>query len=1257
MRSIIDVPEHVVERLECKEAVEVFRDLLNCEAKRLGVPLGRINISTKTNIADGGIDASVDYAVSNDAAEVLCAGNTHYQIKAGTSAKPWQKSWVCEELFGRKGKQGRENLGEAVRRCMDSNERYVLVCSGADTQANNIAKAKETVVSVFEKCGYDQPKVEVWGCGHIVKMLSRYPSLCLKVTGRNVCEFQTHESWSQSEDMSLVVHLGEEQKQLIANIRNYMRGDQVRHVRLIGEPGIGKTRAVLEALRTDDLGALTIYVEHADDFQKSHLYNELLRADNDYYVILVIDECSARERGSIWNVLRNRSERCRLVTIDHGPEESADDMMITLHCPVMPDGEIATIIKDYVDSPYEAERWAPMCGGSPRVAHVIGQNLKRNPEDIFKAPATVDVWGRFIAGYDCHGSRAVQERLVVLRHIALFERFGFEEPVEDEAKFISKLVERVDPQVTWGKFQEIVYELKRRRILQGKTTCFIAPKALHIYLWLDFWRKYGIGSLTEFLQNLPDALSRWFMSMFTYAQSSAKAFKRAAELLDPSGPFSDESFLTSRKGCMCLGILGEAHPEATLSCLERTIGKWSCARLLEFKEGRQRIVWALEKIAVWGEYFHRAAMVLLKLAEAETANFSNNATGTFTALFSLAYGPMAPTEAPPEQRVQSLRIALESKVARQRELGLKACETALNTRGGIRMVGAEYQGLRPSAKLWMPKMWGEVFDAYRAVWKLVVEMHEKWEGEERTKAGTVLVTSTGGLVDIKALQGMVLDDVEELIEDSTTDLGALVNMVRSKLRYGCDDLDAEVVARLEGIDGKITGETFASKLRRFVLLGNWDDLHKEDGELSCEFDMIMQDLAREAVETPRLLFSEIAGVVEGDGMFLSRFGYELGKEDGKQVLLSGIIDEYGKRCGKANPSLLGGYLCAAHECDANGWEEIVLGLLSEDRIGPLIVDVIWRSGLTAKVVKELVEACKEGTIEPDTLAVLAHSGRLSEIEGSAVHTLSDFLAGSGRPVCAWAAVCLLYGFYLHGKKQDVLPEEIILRALTNKTLFEEGAKRDSEYYWHELASKLVDQCDERRRTLLKYLFEVICESDSLFATSHSSISKTIMKCIEIDPDEAWDIMCSVMGDGDGIAGLRIRLWLSPTSFGEDEKGPILLFRREAILEWVEEKPCGRAEFVAEIAPKTIESEGIHSLARELLIQYGDNEEVRCSLFRHFWGGGWCGSRAGYYRRKRDTARKWLENEKEPRVVSWVKEYIRILGKDMELAEIEEEREL
>src|SRR5262245_55639907 len=100
MDTILTVKNEDLTRLNSEEAVIMFRELLWAEAARLGIPFSSINISTRINVPDGGVDASVSGHISSISNGLISSGHNSYQIKAGTSFQPWKKAVIKNELFG-----------------------------------------------------------------------------------------------------------------------------------------------------------------------------------------------------------------------------------------------------------------------------------------------------------------------------------------------------------------------------------------------------------------------------------------------------------------------------------------------------------------------------------------------------------------------------------------------------------------------------------------------------------------------------------------------------------------------------------------------------------------------------------------------------------------------------------------------------------------------------------------------------------------------------------------------------------------------------------------------------------------------------------------------------------------------------------------------------------------------------------------------------------------------------------------------------
>ena len=564
-------------QLDSKQGPSLFLKLLQCEAMANGLSLKDVVLSSNSNAPDGGIDAKVDNSPTSNA--LLAKGSTYYQIKTGPGFKPWQPSTLRRELFGKSNATpSRKGLGHAIQTCLEQNGTYALVTLGHDLLPHQHTDAVTHLTKLFEACGYAEPKVSVYGQGQIAGELDKYPSLCLDLIGLDDGGFRTIEDWKDNPQMQGVLQLGSEQEKFIKEIRAALHENAVQHIRVIGEPGIGKTRLVLVAVSDDNIAPSVVYVPSGEAFQKSKLFNELLKSDR-YSVTLIIDDCDDRDRASIWKALKVR-KGIKLITIDHGPDETYDSAMRIYHCPPLADEQIKKILFGYLQQNADLHNWAGWCSGSPRVAHLVGENLKNNPDHVLKSPADVPIWDRFIIGHKEMDSGEAKQRLVVLRHIALFHRFGFESPVSEEGEFICSLVKEADQTMTWGRFQEIVQHYRDKRILQGRHTLFIVPKALHVHLWVDFWKNYGHGfPFQAFMERIPPGMKRWFLQLFIYAHEAPPAQEVVKDILSTTGPFSDHDFLVSETGLRFLNYLSEADPSATLALLERTIKTWSHEQL------------------------------------------------------------------------------------------------------------------------------------------------------------------------------------------------------------------------------------------------------------------------------------------------------------------------------------------------------------------------------------------------------------------------------------------------------------------------------------------------------------------------------------------------------------------------------------------------------------------------------------------------------------------------------------------------------
>jgi len=1188
---------------------------------------------------------------------LLIQGNSYFQIKTGKSFKPWQISSINQELIGKaRTKPSKALLGSAVKACLDENGRYVLVTFGYDLTPLQHSKARQNLERLFRACGYSNPSVDILGQGQLVGIFSGYPSLCLELLDRADFTFQTVDGWKTNEDMTSSLQLADAQKVFIEDIRSTVRGTEFQHIRVVGEPGIGKTRLLLEALSQDDLSFATIYVPLAEDFQKSQLFNDLLRPDRQYYAQLVIDDCAEKDRASIWHAIKGKPN-IKLITIDHGPESSSDSSMKVLGCPILPDEQIGKIIARYTGDRGDVSNWAKWCSGSPRVAHAVGDNLQRNPEDILKSPATVPIWDRFILGHKSRETKEAEQHLLVFRHIALFQRFGFEVPVDDEARFISSLVKEADPAITWAKFQSIVSHHKGRRILQGKRTLFIVPKALHVHLWLGYWGHYGRGfNFQSFFSQVPPDLRKWFLELFIYAHAAPVASQIVEQILSPkSGPFSDPAFLESEPGTRFLNYLAEADPSATLALLETTYGKWSIDTLRSWDTGRQNIVWTLEKIAVWKETFARAARLLVRMALAENAKNSNNSKGTLLRLFMVGVG-WAPTEALPEQRLPVMEELLRSPDSAMRELGLELCEQWLSTYGGMRIIGAEYQGMRPTVEFWRPKTYGEVYDCWRKVWDFLWQESRGWDEPGRRKAHSTIIKAASGLLRVSAVSEKIIATLFEVAKDSATDKAELVQLVIRKLKLRIEKLPKGVVSGLRELDRLLTGESYWDRFSRYVLLTNWDEDYVHKGEQIIEGTAPkkrVSELVQELVKKPELLQELLPRFVVSSGHRLYQFGQELALAVKDRTIDCQVVAAHEAGLPKVMTQFSGGYFNGVRQLDNAAWEEIVLSLLASDTLRTIGVEILYGSGISNRIIHELMRLYISGKVSSSAFGRLKLFADDENVQQSSIEDMLTLLVDRPDDKSASFMAELTDQYFSQGKIKRKCPEELLYRVLTFSGSFEKDSDIMLGYHWNNIAKMFMEQYPTRHLELFSVILNNMHNLSGLRQMSYPlQVADAIAQS---HPAAAWELVTAHM-ERDDENGYYVLSWLSDeTGFEDDAKGnAIRYFDPNIVMAWIAEKPEKRVRLIRHCLPKTLDIDDGGALTRLFIDTYGDNEDT-AHLISHFWTGGWSGPESAYMMRKRDKARKWVSEIRSDKIQAWLHMYIDALTKGIVTAEIDEER--
>lgn len=1248
--NFFSVENEHLSRLQPQDAVEFFRNLLLAEATRIGLSKNNIDVPSAISVSDGGIDAEVTCDFPSSSQGLIKTGLTRYQIKTGKfSSEP--DSEIKAILFKKDSKE----LKPRVKSCFDKAGTLVVVLFGFDNPDSEDEKLKNKFKKILTTVGteYQNAKIEILRQNHLRSLVSAYPSLCLRLNGREMDPYQTFKSWAQNDGMKAPYQPGETQSKIIESIRNSLANDdKAVHIRIIGEAGIGKTRLALEALSAEDLSPLVLYCDCASKFVSGPLISNLLLDDNAFTVIVALDECDEAQSADIWKKLKHRGSRIKLISISHDYDKMAV-VEETFEILMLEPEKIKSIIRSYTLTDDHLERWAELCSGSPRMAHMIGDNLKNHPEDLLRSPDTYTMWwNRIVAGKDDLSSQMVVERYLILRTISLFKKFGYLKPYNFEFKAVVSLIQKTDSLLTELKIREHIASLKKRKLLQGDTTLYITPKALHIKLWCEWWDAFGDDfDLESFSSDLPESLREYFNEMVVYAEESKAATKFVKNLLDENGPFAKEPFLKKKVEAEFFLALAEADPESGLKFLERTIGTWDVDKLKNFTDGRRQVIWALEKIVVWKPFFIRAANLLLALAEAENETYSNNASGVFKGLFSPGYGPVAATEASPLERLPILNEAIKSESKAKRLLAIEACDIALETSHFVRSTTHLLQGLKRRPNLWMPKTWGELFDSYRAVWRFLSDSVDILKDDERQKAVQILLQRSMNVCVYANLSQMVMDSIDDLARCDYVDKRDVVATAIRMLKFENPDLSEETKKRWITIKENLLGNDYPSRMKRYVGMSLFEDEEiNEDGQLVNITEGEIRKLAQESVRAPEQLKCELPWLVTREAQNGYRFGYELGKADIDNELLAMLIVAHKVAKDNYDVYFLGGYFKALNERSVEEWE-IQLDRIAEDEVlHKKIAELTWRSGRSDRAALRVLNLAKKGKLPIRDFELFRLGGAITSLSVPVFKQWMDYLLSFEGIEGAQIALELFIFYYLRERKSA--PPDMVISLLTHVSLTKsiDRHKYDAnllEHNWADIARKYIDILPpEFSKSLLEFILQQFGTDDTIFESHHSQIHNFLSSLIQKMPVQAWKLISKHLGPPfDGRSYHFSRLL---------KEAALFFIPMDKVFSWVDENVEKRAWYLASFVPKALSTNSA-SPAREVLIKYGDRKDVRNNLIANYFTESWMGAESDHYKAKLASILQYKATETDPKVLKWIEEYVDALKRHIEKVKIEEER--
>ncbi len=651
--------------------------LLATEVAAYQMAGGTLATTYVENTPDGGVDASLQSAAGT---RWIPAGHSAWQFKARNLGPT-----ACKAEIGK--------ATHALQILRDGGKYRIVFAATMPPRA--VADRRKAIMEELATQGITTAAgdVEVLIADNVARWAEEFPALAVNPLIGGTGQFGlTFDQWSRSSGHTTSWFSSAARDAQIDEVRQIINGRVSQDVHLDGDSGLGKTRLVMEAARGQEWEPILLYVPAADDFPVSSLTHIQGQGRSG---VVVVDECSARRHKSYADALTTNSP-IRLVTIGEPDTGTVHTGIVRLDG--LEDEAMAKLLEAN-----QPQLW-------PEATRVVVSLANGNVDYALKAAKVVIERGaRSVGGLITEEDvrRFITDELpggtlfLAAAALALFTRVGF---YGDVASDLSTIATGLG--ISEADLRSAAADLARKRLLskQGRYRA-VGPNPLALYLASQGWETFGQRIITSLLPGLNEDLTERLFHRAADLGDQTSSTGVADVILAADGPLASLSFIAFGRTSRLLRHFAVIAPTPVAERLSELLANATEGEILALGTTRRDLVGALQKLAWHSRTFEVAADTLLRLAQVETENYSNNSNGIWVELF----GAFLPgTAASPEDRIAYLKRAAKSSIGHVRGLAVKAAHRALEPNETIVSSG-ELQGGLVVERRGLPATWGDLF--------------------------------------------------------------------------------------------------------------------------------------------------------------------------------------------------------------------------------------------------------------------------------------------------------------------------------------------------------------------------------------------------------------------------------------------------------------------------------------------------------------------------------------------------------------------
>lgn len=1019
-------------------------------------------------------------------------------------------------------------------------------------------------------------------------------------------------------------------------------------IRITGLSGLGKSRLVIEYINSlgMDENDIIIFDATSKVDEIKQCIDRVIKEKAEG--IIVIENCHVELHNYISREIINAGCIAKIITVAFGHEDVESSVHVKLQ--TLESNSINKLVQNILPdfNLNQIEKIASFVEGYPLLAVLIAERYRE--DGILNGELTEDAFVERLL--HCSGQLS-DEKLRVLTTFSLFDVIAVEGENNDDAKFIYDFSE-----AKRSDFDEVFYHFEEREII-NKVGNFarIVPKPLAVTLAAKWWESSLDGSKVKLINEMPDSLLGSFCNQIKYLDNSQKVIDFVEGLCSKFSPFGKAELLLSKRGSKLFRALVEVNPKATSELIYRTICQLTDEELNSINgDIRRNFVWALEMLAFHKKCFEQSSWCLLKLAQFENESFSNNATGQFSQLFRWRLSGSA---ADFDTRVKILSRAISLDCLNINLIVIEAIKAAIDTRGGTRAVGAEYQGTKPELKEWQPELWNEIFDYWQNLFDILVGMASNRELIEPVK--NVIGHQIRGLVRNGRLQ-MLDDAIKKIIQLSDKYWPAASQSITHALTYDAKSLKEEQLVALNEWTELLApdADNLEEKLKLVVLNPSRDHEKDEEGHY---VDLAAVDAKKLAKELTGC-HSELSKYFELLTTFPEQkqswiFGKELAlNEVDSKPLLNGLF-EFLRNCNShCNTQFLSGLLNGLSTSSPKTWEDYIVMIGSDERLVKYYPDAI-RTGLFKVVhLEKLLELIRLNKLHSRVATVLVY-GRVTEhlTEEEVVNfclSLSNIDA-----TATWVALDIV-NMYTHGRDDydfNLLKELLTHLVLSVSFAANMKSGHTDSYHWLKTVETLLKtEGAGFALKLCNHLIEEVIQNDVDYSDLWDYLHVAFYKAFKLHGDEIWSELSDKLINNEGIKKYRLIELLGSGKESRDNSNSIFtLIDQSVVVELCKEERA--LILVAGSLSLFDKNEGerkVNNLVILLLEAYGNNKDFLSILSSNFHSRSWSGSLVPYLEADKKTI-EVLQQHTNLLVKSWADDFISMIDRQID-AEIKSDAE-